>query len=89
MSIFNEEECPHCGEIIDVDAIWSSNDPTTEFSFECPHCGKAVAAELEMVPMFTLSKHRCEDCQEVLLEDELYCNDCRANREAARAAGRG
>lgn len=81
-----DEECPHCGADIDVYGVWAGNDPDSQFTFECPHCRKAVDCEVEFDPSFSLSRHCCDRCEKVLLEDEFFCVTCKAELKAAREA---
>ncbi|AEV68015.1 CD1247 N-terminal domain-containing protein [Acetivibrio clariflavus] len=48
--ILAEVECPHCGEIIELEEDMLDEDAE---SFECPHCGKDVVVEWDC---------DCDDC---------------------------
>ncbi len=52
--ILAEVECPHCGEIIELDEDMLDEEAE---SFECPHCGKDVAVEWDC-------DCDCDDCSD-------------------------
>lgn len=52
--ILAEVECPHCGEIIEIDEEMLDEEAE---SFKCPHCDKEVAVEWDC-------DCDCDDCSD-------------------------
>jgi DNA-directed RNA polymerase subunit RPC12/RpoP len=56
--ILAEVECPHCGEIIELEEDMLDDEAE---SFECPYCGKDIAVEWDC---------DCDDCCDHDHDDE-------------------